>query len=299
MTWSRRWKIVLIGLSVGLLVAVLGSLWLLRSTGGRDWFLARAIAVLPAGSTVTWQSLDGSLSGPLEIRDLHYAYKAHRFDAARVRIDHGLWPLLSGHLDINSLTIALDFLQQQQQHKKRTLVLSDILQSGKSANELYADIAFILQQKNINRFIGIGPDISRQKAAFINIEETVFFTSTAEFKQQFHSLHFHDETILLKGARLFEFELISHLLEQKVHQTVLEINLDAITHNLKAYQHQLQPGIKLMAMVKAFSYGSGSFEIANLLQFHKVDSSAFITIMGNDIPDLRNSTPSSAYATAK
>ena len=76
---------------------------------------------------------------------------------------------------------------------------------------------------------------------------------------------------MLKGARLFEFEQISHLLEQKVHQTVLEINLDAITHNLKAYQRQLQPGVKLMAMVKAFSYGSGSFEIANLLQFHKVD----------------------------
>lgn len=173
--------------------------------------------------------------------------------------------------DINSLTIALDFLQQQQQHKKRTLILSDILQSGKSGSDLYTDIAFILQQKNINRFIGIGPEISRQKNVFTNIAETVFFSSTAEFKQQFHSQHFHDETILLKGARMFEFEQISHLLEQKVHQTVLEINLNAITHNLKEYQQQLNPGVKLMAMVKAFSYGSGSFEIANLLQFHKVD----------------------------
>jgi alanine racemase len=173
--------------------------------------------------------------------------------------------------DINSLTIALDFLLQQQQHKKRTLILSDILQSGKSGAQLYADIAFILQQKNINRFIGIGPEISRHKNVFANIGEAVFFSSTTEFKQQFHSQHFHDETILLKGARLFEFEQISHLLEQKVHQTVLEINLDAITHNLKAYQQQLSPGVKLMAMVKAFSYGSGSFEIANLLQFHKVD----------------------------
>ena len=173
--------------------------------------------------------------------------------------------------DINSLTIALDFLQQQQQHPKRTLILSDILQSGKSSADLYADVAFILQQKNINRFIGIGPEISRQAAAFKNIGETVFFSSTTEFKQQFHSQHFHNETILLKGARLFEFEQISHLLEQKVHQTVLEINLNAITHNLKAYQQQLNPGVQLMAMVKAFSYGSGSFEIANLLQFHKVD----------------------------
>ena len=96
---------VLIGLAAGLLVAVLWSTWLLRSTGGRDFVLARAIAVLPAGSTLTWQSLDGSLSGPMEIRGLHYAYKAHRFDAARLHIDHGLWPLLSGRLDINSLTI--------------------------------------------------------------------------------------------------------------------------------------------------------------------------------------------------
>ena len=105
MTLSRRWRIVLFGLAAGTLVALLGSLWLLRSTGGRDFFLARAIAVLPEGSVLRWQSLDGSLAGPLEIRGLHYAYKAHRFDAARLRIDHGLWPLLSGRLDINSLTI--------------------------------------------------------------------------------------------------------------------------------------------------------------------------------------------------
>ncbi len=173
--------------------------------------------------------------------------------------------------DINSLTIALDFLQQQQQHSKRTLILSDILQSGKNSAELYDDVAHIVQQKNISRFIGIGPEISRQRNAFVSIPESIFFSSTAEFKQQFHSMHFHNESILLKGARMFEFEQISHLLEQKVHQTVLEINLNALTHNLKAYQQQLQPGVQLMAMVKAFSYGSGSFEIANLLQFQKVD----------------------------
>jgi len=173
--------------------------------------------------------------------------------------------------DVNSLTIALDFLQQQQQHKKRTLILSDILQSGKGSHELYAAIAGILEQKGINRLIGIGPEISRQQMAFERIPERVFFSSTTEFRQQFHAQHFHNETILLKGARVFEFEQIGHLLEQKVHQTVLEINLNAITHNLTVYQGMLRPGVKLMAMVKAFSYGSGSFEIANLLQFHKVD----------------------------
>ncbi len=173
--------------------------------------------------------------------------------------------------DVNSLTIALDFLLQQHQHSRRTLILSDILQSRKSSAELYEDVAAIIEQKKIDRFIGIGPDISRQKNTFKNIRETVFFATTDEFRQQFHSQHFYNETILLKGARLFEFEQISHLLEEKTHQTVLEINLNAITHNLNTYQQLLKPGVKLMAMVKAFSYGSGSFEIANLLQFHNID----------------------------
>ncbi len=173
--------------------------------------------------------------------------------------------------DITSLSIALDFLQQQQQHPKRTVILSDILQSGKSNAALYKEVADILQQKNIQRIIGIGTEILKHSDAFTTIKETAFFNSTAEFKQQFPSLHFYNESILLKGARIFEFEQISHLLEQKTHQTVLEINLNAITNNLKVYQQQLKPGVKLMAMVKAFSYGSGSFEIANLLQFQKVD----------------------------
>ena len=173
--------------------------------------------------------------------------------------------------DINSLTIALDFLSQQQQHPNRTLILSDILQSGKNSRELYADVAAILQQKNINRFIGIGTDISKQQAAFKAIPQSFFFASTDDFIQHFHTLHFYNETILLKGARVFEFEQISNLLVEKVHQTVLEINLNAVTHNLKQYQQLLNPGVKTMAMVKAFSYGSGSVEIANLLQFHQVD----------------------------
>ena len=173
--------------------------------------------------------------------------------------------------DITSLSIALDFLQQQQQHSKRTVILSDILQSGKNNLQLYTDVAGILQQKNINRFIGIGSEISKYKDCFVSIPDKIFFKDSAEFIKQFSTLHFYHETILLKGARVFEFEQISHLLEQKSHQTVLEINLNAVTHNLKTYQAQLKPGVKIMAMVKAFSYGSGSFEIANLLQFHKVD----------------------------
>ncbi len=173
--------------------------------------------------------------------------------------------------DITSLSIALDFLQQQQQHPKRTVIISDILQSGKTNKDLYRQVADILQQKNINRLVGVGTEIVKYSDAFTGIPETAFFNSTAEFLQKFPTMHFYNESILLKGARLFEFEQISHLLEEKVHQTVLEINLNAITHNLNTYQQLLNPGVKLMAMVKAFSYGSGGFEIANLLQFHKVD----------------------------
>ena len=173
--------------------------------------------------------------------------------------------------DINSLTIALDFLLQQQQHPTRTLILSDILESGKSSAELYGAVAAILKQKSIQRFIGVGPEIFKVQHLFKNIPQSFFFSSIADCLQQFYTIHFHNETILLKGARVFEFEQISHLLEEKLHQTVLEINLNAVTHNLKAYQQLLSPGVKMMAMVKAFSYGSGGFEIANLLQFNQVD----------------------------
>jgi Alr-MurF fusion protein len=171
--------------------------------------------------------------------------------------------------DINSLAIAIDFLHQQKQHKKKTVILSDILQSGKQQDELYTEIGSILSRTGINRIIGIGSDISAQSDKFSG--EKSFFTTTDEFLDQYALSSFHDETILLKGARIFEFEKISKALEQKVHETVLEINLDAMVHNLNHYRSKLPPGTKTMAMVKAFSYGSGSFEIANLLQFHHVD----------------------------
>jgi UDP-N-acetylmuramoyl-tripeptide--D-alanyl-D-alanine ligase len=173
--------------------------------------------------------------------------------------------------DINSLKIALDFLHQQKQHKKQTVILSDILQSGKDEHELYAEVASLLQQKNIERLIAIGPQINLQQQQFSFLKEKHFFASVDEFKTHFHTLHFKDETILLKGARVFEFEQIDQLLEQKIHQTILSINLTSIAHNLKQYQNILHPSVKIMAMVKAFSYGSGSYEIANLLQFNNVD----------------------------
>ena len=173
--------------------------------------------------------------------------------------------------DISSLRIALDFLEQQQQHRKRSVILSDFAET-KDPENLYNEIAFALQQKKINRFIGIGSHLYQYKNKFeLAVAETLFYDSTEDFMAHFLSTQFHDETILIKGARIFGLEQISALLEQKAHQTVLEINLNAILHNLKQYQQLLQPSTKIMAMVKAFSYGSGSYEIANILQFHKVD----------------------------
>lgn len=179
--------------------------------------------------------------------------------------------------DLSSFNIALDFLSQQQQHEKRTVILSDILQSGRTEKDLYTEVARSLQQRHINRLIGIGERISHHSNIFqtAGIPELAFYPSVEAFRKDLmyraHAVPFKDETILLKGARIYELEQIDRLLEQKVHQTVLEIDLTAVVHNLKQFQQLLQPATKIMAMVKAFSYGSGSYEIANVLQFHKVD----------------------------
>ncbi len=173
--------------------------------------------------------------------------------------------------DINSLTIALEFLAQQQQHPKHTIILSDILQTGKNDTELYNEIASILKQKNIHRLIAIGTHISAHKKQFSFLKESNFYESVKAFKKDFKALHFNNETILIKGARVFKFEQINQLLEKKIHRTILSINLNAIANNLKQYRRLLNPSTRIMAMVKAFSYGSGSFEVAGLLQFHKAD----------------------------
>ena len=175
--------------------------------------------------------------------------------------------------DISSFKIALDFLAQQHQHHRKTVILSDILESGKTDKQLYETVVKLLQQKNINRFIGIGPQLYRQLSLFTGIPslEVHQYETMDAFKKDFYNLSFQNESILLKGARVFAFEQIVTLLEQKMHQTVLEINLTALQHNLKQYQQLLQPHTKIMAMVKAFSYGSGSYEIASFLQFQKID----------------------------
>lgn len=176
--------------------------------------------------------------------------------------------------DLSSLDLAIEHLQQQAGKHRTTLILSDILQSGQYEEALYRDIAAQLTVRGIHRFIGIGPAISRCKELFHTsavLDTIEIYPSTEAFLQQVSAHDFSNEYILLKGARVFAFERISAMLEQKVHQTVMEINLTAMVHNLKQYQQQLKPATKLMAMVKAFSYGSGSAEVARILQFHKVD----------------------------
>ncbi len=171
--------------------------------------------------------------------------------------------------DLGSLSIALDFLVNQRQHVEKTVVLSDILQSGQSGELLYKEVASLVKNKNINHFIGIGPEITRFKYLFP--EDSEFYADTNSFIFQLRKGAFVSQAILIKGSRAFEFEKVVTALEEKVHETVLEINLNAMIHNLNYFRSLLKPGTKLVAMVKAFSYGSGSHEIANLLQFHRVD----------------------------
>lgn len=170
--------------------------------------------------------------------------------------------------DYQSLKIALDFLEQQKQYKKKTIILSDIIQSGLPTDELYTKVSELVTSNKIDRIIGIGEEISTYSESFKNI---ITYKNTHDFITDFKNLTFENETILIKGARIFQFEEITSLLEEKTHETVLEINLNAISHNLNFFKSKLKPETKLMVMVKAFGYGSGGFEIAKLLEYHKVD----------------------------
>ncbi|MDD4672926.1 MAG: bifunctional UDP-N-acetylmuramoyl-tripeptide:D-alanyl-D-alanine ligase/alanine racemase [Bacteroidales bacterium] len=171
--------------------------------------------------------------------------------------------------DLGSLSIALDHLAQQLQHSVRVLILSDILQNGQSLEALYTEVANLLTVKGVDQFVGVGPEISRFTHLFP--KTSMFFATTEEFIQWYTRSAYQDAAILLKGSRPFRFERISALLEQKTHHTILEINLNSLVSNLNYFRNQLNPNVKVMAMVKAYSYGSGSHEIASLLQFHRVD----------------------------
>lgn len=173
--------------------------------------------------------------------------------------------------DINSLDIALDFQQSRMvaREMKCTLILSDILQSGTLPKSLYKKVADLVQRKKVDRIIGIGKDLVAFGNSF-SIEKE-FYTTTAEFIDSASFKKFQNELILIKGSRRFHFERISELLEKKVHETILEVNLDAVVHNFNYYRSKLHPNTKMMCMVKAFGYGAGSYELAKTLQEHRCD----------------------------
>jgi len=169
--------------------------------------------------------------------------------------------------DYQSLKIALDFLEQQKTHQQKTVILSDIFQSGFTPEVLYQKVAQLLNQNHVTRVIGIGNKIGSH---LTNVPQFQSYPDTETFLNDFNLRSFRSETILIKGSRSFQFEKIVTELEEKTHETVLEINLDAISHNLNFYKSKLKPTTKVMVMVKAFGYGNGSYEIAKLLAHHQV-----------------------------
>ena len=171
--------------------------------------------------------------------------------------------------DVNSLDIALDFMNRREAAKK-TLVLSDIYQTGTTPEALYAQVSELAVKRGIDKFIGIGPELSAQ-ADKIQIADKAFFADVPHFLSSEAFGGLRNELILLKGARNFGFDLITEQLEQKVHETILEVNLNAVVENLNYYRSFLKPDTKMVCMIKADGYGAGAVEIAKTLQDHRVD----------------------------
>ncbi|MCI6160759.1 MAG: bifunctional UDP-N-acetylmuramoyl-tripeptide:D-alanyl-D-alanine ligase/alanine racemase [Prevotellaceae bacterium] len=174
--------------------------------------------------------------------------------------------------DINSLDIALDFMNRRPDRhgRHRTLILSDIFQSGEPAAALYTRVSHLAKERGVEKFIGIGTEIKAQ-AEVMDVAKKYFFEDVPSFigSDVFRSLH--DEVILLKGSRKFGFDRLTDLLAQKVHETILEVNLNAVVENLNFYRSFLRPETKLVCMIKANGYGAGAVEIAKTLQDHRVD----------------------------
>jgi len=196
--------------------------------------------------------------------------------AMRLEVKEGVRDCLiindSYNSDLNSLGIALDFLNQQAAAKKlsKTLILSDILQSGQTPDELYRTVSGLVHNKNVQRIIGIGTEISKHADIFESVDKT-FFEQTEDFLKSSILRELKNEIILLKGSRTYHFEDISEKLELVTHETTLEVNLNALIDNLNYFRAKLRPETKIMCMVKAFAYGSGAVEVARTLQHHRCD----------------------------
>jgi len=196
--------------------------------------------------------------------------------AMRLEVKEGVRDCLiindSYNSDLNSLGIALDFLNQQATAKKlsKTLILSDILQSGQTPDELYRTVSGLVHNKNVQRIIGIGAEISKHADTFESVDKT-FFEQTEDFLKSSILRELKNEIVLLKGSRTYHFEDISEKLELVTHETTLEVNLNALIDNLNYFRAKLRPETKIMCMVKAFAYGSGAVEVARTLQHHRCD----------------------------
>jgi Alr-MurF fusion protein len=193
----------------------------------------------------------------------------------RLQLMHGINECLvvndSYSADTVSLKIALDFMQQQSSGLKRTAILSDFFETGRTKEDLYTVIARLLREHKIEKLITVGREMGEWVPGLMENIEVRSFATVDDLLLDFRSSLFFKEIILIKGARKFGFERIVQLFEKKMHQTVLEINLNALAHNLKEYKRILKPTTKIMAMVKAFAYGSGGAEIASVLQYHNID----------------------------
>ena len=170
--------------------------------------------------------------------------------------------------DINSLALSLDYLVSVAGGQPKILILSDIRQSGLPAEKLYEQVAALLRTKRIDTLIGIGEEIVQHAASFGC--DKAFYRNTDEFLRSYNRTQFVNKSILLKGSRAFGFEKISHALEQRTHTTVLEVNLDNMIHNLNYFRSLLDPGVRIMIMDKASGYGTGTYEVASMLQHQGV-----------------------------
>lgn len=212
----------------------------------------------------------------IDAKSIKEKMKALQSVAMRLEVKQGMNNCMiindSYNSDLNSLSIALDFMHQQASDKniKETLILSDILQSGQDIKELYQTVALLLKNKGIKKIIGIGPDLHTQQHLF-QYFENYFFKTPEELLASIQDFSFKNEAILLKGSRNFHLEKISESLELIAHQTILEVDLSALIHNLNYFRGLLKPNTKMMCMVKADGYGSGASEIARTLQHNKCD----------------------------
>jgi len=173
--------------------------------------------------------------------------------------------------DINSLSIALDFMARRStdNQAKRVLILSDILQSGMVPAAFYRNVAELVGQKQVQHIVGIGPNLMSHSGLFGMEKE--FYPTTESYLESGRWRNLKDSIVLIKGSRQFRFERISEQLEEKAHQTVLEVDLDSVIHNLKYFRSRLRPETKVICMVKAFGYGVGSYELAKTLQERGAD----------------------------